>query len=175
MNKLVSAIVLAVVATATAAWLTVNIRAMRKYDEAQAAIGKPFSVIEMDNRTEGLLAEVRASWVERFSEVDGPYSDGLKTVGLSPSVTNLIKVFTYSLPESSLLSPSRTAKAAEIGVIQALLFPESIDRSIHVSADGRLALIRCSTNLVYIFTDDADGLCEAMYVTKENIEPTDPN
>ena len=175
MNKLVPAILLAVVAIAIAAWLTVNVRVMRKYDEARAKIGEPFSVIEMDDRTEGLLAEVRASWVERFSEVGAPHSDGLKIVGLNPSVSHLIKVFTYRLPESSLFSPSRNKKAAEIGVIQALLFPVSIDHCIHVSADGHLALIRISANLVYVFSDDADGLREAMYVTKEDIEPTGPN
>jgi hypothetical protein len=53
MNKLVIATVLAVVAAATAAWLTFNIRAMRTYDEMRATIGKPFSVIEMDDGTEG--------------------------------------------------------------------------------------------------------------------------
>jgi hypothetical protein len=176
MNKLVPAIVVLAVAIAIGAWLVVSFRAKRKYDEARAELAEHvLSAVPMDAQTNALLTEVRTSWVEEYSEVAGMYADALKTIGLKPSVSNLIEVFTYRLPKYSLLPPGRNKRPMLIGMIQAELLPMSVDQSIHVSDDRHVALIRCRTSLVFVFTDETGGLREARYcLKKENFEHAGP-
>jgi len=173
MKKLIPAIAVLAVAIAIGAWLVVSFRAKRRYDDARGELAKHvLSAVPMDAQTTALLTEVRTSWVEEYSEVAGLYSDALKTIGLKPSVSNLIEVFTYRMPEYSLLSPGRNKKPRLIGMIQAQLLPVSVDQSIHVSDDRHVALIRCQTSLVFVFSDDTGGLREAKYCLKKaNIEP----
>jgi len=172
MKRLIATIIV-VAAVGIGAWLTFSLRAKRKYDDARADLGKHlFSVVQMDGDTTALLAEVQTNWVESYSEVGSVYTEALKTVGLSPSVSNLIEMFTYRMPEYSLLFPSRNKEPAAMGQIQATLLPMSVDGLIYVSEDQHLAMIRCKTNVVLVFADEAGGLREAQYCVKEeNVEP----
>lgn len=175
MKKLILTIVILIVVAGAVAWLAVNLRAKPKYDKMRHELSEiSYSVVEMDADTTALLADVRGNWFESHSETEGPHSKALETVGLRPSVSNLTHVFTYRLPEYSFLSLDQNKKSAAMGMIQATIFPVTIDQSIHVSDDGHLALIRCQKNLVYVFSDEETGLRETMYyVKKKNIEPED--
>jgi hypothetical protein len=173
MKKLVSALIIIAFAVGIGVWLSFSLRAKQKYDAVRSELGKHlFSVIKMDADTSVLLADVRADWVESHSQIDGPSSDAIRTVGLTPSVSNLVEVFTYEMPTFSLLSLGRNKKPVVMGMLQSMILPVSIDASIHLSNDGHLALIRCRTNVVYVFSDEETGLRESMYyVKKVNIEP----
>ena len=51
-----------------------------------------FILTEMDEDTASLYDELHANWELRHSQVDGPHSDALNTVGLTPSVSNVTMV-----------------------------------------------------------------------------------
>ena len=55
----------------------------------------------------------------------------------------------------------------QIGTIQAVLIPISTDKSIHVSDDRQVALIRLRPTIVYVFEDEAGGLRETLYHLKQ--------
>jgi len=173
MKKLIATIGVLAVAIAIAAYLAVSLRVKQKYDKARIELADHvLSAVPMDAETKALLTEVRTSWVERSSEVGGPHSDALKTIGLEPSVSNVIELLTYRMPAYSLLSFGRNRRPMQIGTIQAILLPISIDKSIHVSDDRHVALIRLHPTIVYVFEDDAGGLRETQYcLKKENVEP----
>lgn len=165
MKKAISIIVIALVVLGTGACLTLNLRAKQKYDKMRNELSHlSCSVVAMDAETTALLAEVREKWRQSHSQMDGPHSDALKTLGLDPSVSNLAHVFTYRLPRYSLLSIGNNKKSATMALVQGLLMPDAIDDSIHVSADGHLALIQVHKNCVLVFADESSGLREEMYV-----------
>ena len=60
--------------------------------------------------------------------------------------------------------------AIVIGTIKAELVPMSVDGKIHVSEQGHLALIRCTTSAVFVFRDDGSKLRESLYFRKKTIE-----
>lgn len=170
MKKTISIIVIVLILIGAGAWLTLNLRAKQKYDKMRKGLSEfSYSVVEMDADTKALLAVVREKWTQSHSQIDGPHSDALKTLGLTPSVSNLVHVFTYRLPEYSLLSIDQNKKSAAMGLVQGILVPVTIDESIHVSAKGDLALIQVSTKCVLVFADENKGLREEMYL-KGNIE-----
>jgi len=175
MKKSISIIFIVLIVIGAGAWLALNLRAKRKYDKMRNELSElSYSVVEMDADTTALLAEVREKWTQSHSQIDGPHSEALKTLGLNPSVSNLAHVFTYRLPKYSLLSIEQNKKSAAMGLVQGILMPVTIDESIHVSADGHLALVRCKTDLVYVFADENTGLREEMYYVKRDIEQQSP-
>jgi len=170
MKKTISIIVIVLIVIGAGAWLTLNLRAKQKYDKMRNELSQlSYSVVKMDADTTALLSEVREKWAQSHSQIDGPHSDALKTLGLDLSVSNLVHVFTYRLPKYSFLSIEQNKKSAAMGLVQGLLMPVTIDESIHVSANGDLALIQVSAKCVLVFADENAGLREEMYV-KENIE-----
>ncbi len=177
MRKRVSTVLIVAVAIGIAigigTWLTLNLRAKQKYDKARDELAKGLpSVVKMDSDTMAFVADVRANWVESYSEVRGVHSDALKTLGLRPTVKNLVHVFTHRLPEYTFLSPEQNLKSMVMGIVQGTIVPMTNDQSIHLSDDGHLALVRCHTNIVLMFSDEPTGLREAMYKVKQkNIEP----
>lgn len=174
MKKLLLAIVVIVVAVAIGAGLTFALRVKGKYDDFKAEIANhTLMVVRMDRQTQTLLTEVCTNWVEVYSEVGGPHADALEQVELSPSVSSLIHLFTYRMPEYSLFSPRQNKQAATMGMIQAVMLPMSVDGSIHVSRDQHLAVIRYTPSVVAVYTDDAGGLREALYELRE--EPAAPD
>jgi hypothetical protein len=170
MKKAISVIVIVIIVIGAGTWLTLNLRAKQKYDKMRNELSQlSYSVVKMDTDTIALLAEVREKWSRSYSQMDGPHSDALKTLGLDPSASNLVHFFAYRLPKYSLLSIEKNKKSAAMGLVQGLLMPVAIDESIHVSANGGLALIQVKTNCVLVFADENTGLREEMYV-KGNIE-----
>ncbi len=171
MKKLFSVIAVLVVAIGVGAWLNFSFRAKWKYDTARADLRKNLLVvIQIDADMKVQLAKVQTNWAESHSEIGGPHSEAIETVGLRPTVANLIEVFTYPLPEYWFLSSARNKKAATMGAVQAVILPRTVDGLIHVSEDQRLAIIRYGPDIVGVFTDDAGGLREATYTNKNNIE-----
>ena len=131
------------------------------------AVRNPSSVKAMDEGTKALLAKARADWQEVDSEVGGPHSNGLAAVGLRPCVANMAEVFAYQMPEYSFVSPSQNKRAAFLGLTPSLLFSApSMDKSLYVSDDKHLALMRCGTGCVYVFLDEDAGLRETLYHAK---------
>jgi hypothetical protein len=97
-------------------------------------------------------------------EVGGPYSDVIKLAGLVPSVTNLLYLWTYQIPEYGWWSPARNRKAAKIGLLQAEFAPTFVDHTFHVSGDQHEALLWSRTNIVFIYHDEPGGLRTSLYV-----------
>jgi len=173
MKRLIPAIAMALIVVGVGAWLTLNLRAKPKYDELRDRLAQcSYSPVQMDAATTALLIEVRENWFQSHSQIDGPHSDALKTIGRRPCVSNLTHIFTYRLPEYSFFSPNQNKKSVVMGMIQSTIFPVTVDDSIHLSDDGHVAILRVRTNLVQVFSDELTGLREAMYyVKKGNIEP----
>jgi hypothetical protein len=161
MPRIVSVIVLLIGLGVGAVYV---VRAKQSYDKARAAIADGvLSVVPLDDETEALVAEVRSTWKKTYDLVGGPHFEGLKAVELAPTVSNLVYVFTYRMPGFSLFARKQNTRSALIGMVQAQLLPTAIDRSIHVSDDGRLAMIRAAENVVLLYSDEDGGLREAMY------------
>ena len=158
-------------------WLAFNIRAKPKYDEVRSSLelDQPFAVVEMNEETVNLFDEVHSSWDAQYSVVDGPHTDALNTLGLTPSVSNVISLYTYQLPEYSWLSPEQNKAALRFAAVYAVILPATMDQSIHVSPDRQSALIRRSPSLVDVFTDESDGLREASFFVLPDDQATSPN
>lgn len=155
-------------------WLTLHLLAKQKYDEVRDQLAQQlptYAVVRLNAETMALIEDIRVTWVERDSEVGGLHSDALQTVGLQPTVKNLVDLFTRPMPEYSFLSLERNQKSLAVGVVQGALLPKTVDRSIHLADDGRLAFVRVGKNLVYIFADEPTGLHEAMYYQKQEQKP----
>ena len=118
----------------------------------------------MNAETEKLLAEVRGSWTETDNDLEGPTAQALKMIGRKPCVSNAVKLYTYHMPDFSILLPRRNYLPSVIGTIQARILPVTTDRSIHVSEDGSVALIHVSPVTVFLLEDDDQGMREIVYV-----------
>ncbi len=173
MKRLIPALVIVLVVIGAGAWLAISLRAKWHYARLRTEVVQhSFSVLPMNEDITTLLAEVRAEWEERHSQVGGPHSDGLESIGMHPCVANLVEACSYQLPEYSFLSPNQNRRATVMAIYQLTIFAPSMDQSLHVSDDGHLAVIRCGTNCVYVFSDEDAGLREALYYLKaEDIEP----
>ena len=172
MKKLIPIIAVLAAVIGLVAYLVVSLGSKKKYDKARTELAVHIlSEAPMDAEIKALLTEVRTSWIETSNEVGGPHADALKTLGLEPSVSNVVDLLTYRLPEYSLLSLGRNRRPMQIGAIQAVLIPISMDKSIHVSDDRQVALIRLRPTIVYVFQNEAGGLRETQYRLKlENAE-----
>jgi len=176
MKRLITIMVLILVSGVAGAWLTFNLRAKQKYDYLRSELAaQPFSVVPMNIETKGFLNRVQTTWVKSHDKI-GPHSDAIKLAGLSPSLSSLIELFTYKMPKYSLVFPAKNKKPMVMGAIQSVILPVSVDGAIYVAEGQHLAFIQCRTNLVYVFTNDPNGLREAMYyVKKDGIEqPSEP-
>jgi len=169
----VASVVFLVVVIGAGVWLSTFLRAKQKYDEFRVELGGPFSEVQMNAEATSLLEEARSKWVLRYNDVNGPHSEALKILGMQPTVANLVALFTYPLPDYSWVRSARNVRASATGVIQAKIFPVSVDHAIHVSEGRDLAYIQISENIVVVFTDDTEGLREAGYTNLESLrQPT---
>ena len=79
----------------------ISLRSKAKYDKARNKLikerPKPYAIVDLDDKTTGLLNEVRQNWTQRYSEINGPHSQALQAVQLSPSVENLVYLFLAGL------------------------------------------------------------------------------
>ena len=173
MKKLIPIIAVFAAVIGLAAYLVVSLGAKNKYDKTRTELADHvLSEAPMDAETKALLTEVRTSWIETTNEIGGPHTGALKTLGWEPSVSSLIDLMTYRMPEYSLLALGRNRRPMQIGTVQAVLIPISTDKSIHVSDDRQVALIRHSPTMVSVFQNEEDGLREIQYHLKkqENVE-----
>ena len=173
MNRLIPAILVVVLLVGASTWLFLNLRAKQQYTRLRdEVVQNAFSVKAMDEGTKALLAKARADWQEVYSEVGGPHSNGLAAVGLHPCVASIAQVCAYQLPEYSFVSPSRNKEAGLFGLSQLIIFAPSPDKSLYVSDDGHIAVMRCGTGCIYVSSDEDVGLRETMYHLKaKNVEP----
>ena len=134
-----------------------------KYDQVRDDIGTLYHVVPMSRETDAFLAEVRETWTEQQNISGIAHAQILGTIGLAPTIAHLLHVLSHPMPPYSWVSPLRNRDAIRFGVVQGVIRPTSIDRTVHVSADGQWAMIRCSTNAVSLFVEDAAGLRLDMY------------
>jgi hypothetical protein len=166
----------ATVSIGVAAYYAAVLRPLKqKYEKVRAEVlPLVLSVAPIDASDKLFLDEVKKSWVQKYSEVGGPHSEALATVGHKLSVSHLVELLTYQMPAFSLFAPGQTKQSALIGAIQGPLLSISKDRVIHLSDDHHSAFLRLTPTVICVFNDDAGGLRETMYVLKkENIEQGD--
>lgn len=175
MNKPITClIIVGLFVAGSAIWLTLAYQSKGKYDTLRAELeAHVLSESSLDAQTERLLTQSRESWGQRVDESGGVYADALKTLGLKPSVSNIVHFFTYRLPEYSFFSASRNKGAAATGAVQGTMIPGTTNRVIHVSSDGHLALVQVATNRVIVFSDDSNGLRVEEYFTTKVAEQDD--
>ena len=71
-------------------------------------------------------------------------------------------------------TPEQNERAALLAIFQQLILAPSTDRSLHVSDDGHLAVIRCGKYCVILFSDENGGLHETICRLKpKNVELKD--
>lgn len=167
MNKVILTVIILLIGFGTSAWLIFNIHTKKKYDECRnELIPKVLSVVKMNSETKKLLSEARMNWKNAYNETDGPYTNSLKVVMKNPSVSNLVEIFTYSMPEYSFFAPKLNMKSVKMGSIQNLILPMTIDHQVHLSDNGNLALIKCTPGIILVYSNGQRGLREEMYYKK---------
>ena len=99
MKKTIPAIVLTVAVAGAVAWCALNLRAKRKYDQVRNDLAQhSYEVVPFDAKTTAFLTDVRTNWTNSHSQIGGPHSDAIRLLGLRPSVSHLVHVFTHQLP-----------------------------------------------------------------------------
>jgi hypothetical protein len=173
MKRLIPVIVIVVLVAGAGTWLFINLRTKQQYARFRdEVVRNSFSVKAMDEGAKALLAKARADWKEVYSEVGGPQSKGLDAIGLRPCVASMAEVCAYQLPEYSFVSPSQIKRATLFGLSQLIILAPSSDKSLYVSHDGHIALMRCGTSCIFVFSDEDAGLRETLYRLKaKNVEP----
>jgi hypothetical protein len=155
-------------------WLGLSLPAKLKYEQARKENSIAYQVTSMDQSFIAFLTDVQSNWACKVDVTNGPDSEVVKLAGMTPSVRNLIFVFNYQMPQYRWFSPSQNRKSAAINLIKAKFVPVSIDQRWYLSDDEHLAVLRCYTNVVYIYRDGASGLRATLYVKKKN-ESGNPN
>ena len=176
MKKWRAPIINVIVIAGISAWLMLNLRAKAKYEKARSELTPHvLSAVLMDAKSIAFATQVRDSWIQRHSEVGGPHTSALETLGLRPTVSNLVHVFTYRMPAYSFLSLNQNRTATHMGLVQSTLIPGATDNAIHVSGDGRMALVRIGTSMVNFFQDEEAGLREASYYLEPKSTESTPS
>lgn len=161
------------IALVVALLLVPSIAAKRKYDTAKQKLEKElpgtFTVKEFDSTMQNKLGEIETQWSCSTSEINGPHSQALKTVGMDSTVPNLATLFNYRIPAYAWFDLDQNARNMSIAAIQAIIVPISTDQTIHMSADRSVALVLHTSRTASIFRDTAKGLQEALW-TKSAIE-----
>ncbi len=166
MKRLLPTIFIVLVTAGAIAWLMLNFRAKRKYDEMRSGLTPPYDVLQMDDNMKEFMTEVESYWTKAQDFVGGTTSEGLEAIGLKPTVSNLARAYEYSMPPYSFTNLNRNREAAVMGVFQSIILTMSFDRAVFLSSGHDLLLNRIGTNQVVIWTDTSDGLRERLYYTK---------
>ena len=152
-----------IIALAASVFLGGRINLRRKYNRIVNELApQPYAVVPMSADSTAFLTTALTNWTNINRNGGDLYSAGLNTVGLEPSISNLITLINYR-PKQFFLNKTDVA----MGKAQALLLPRAIDMSIHLSDDGRLAFIHIRTNAVEVFTDDNGELHSYIYFIKQ--------
>ena len=150
-------------------WFTLEIRAKLKYDHARRTDFAAYSVTPMNQQTVELLAKVQTNWTCWVDVTNGPDTEMLKLVEMSPSVHNLIETFNYQMPPFRWFSPSQNRKAATFNLVKAEFMPVVMDKQWHVSADEHIAFLLCRTNVIMLYRDEPSGLRVSGYARKKAV------
>lgn len=168
MKKLILITTVLVAFIGLSAYLLASLGNKNRYEKTRTELATyVLSEIPISDEKQEWLNEVRSSWTETTNQIGGPHTDALQTVGWEPSISNLIKLMTYRMPEYSAVAFGRNKRPMEIGAIQAVLTPVSTDKLIHVFGNGEVALIQHSPTLVSVFQNEEGGLREIQYHLKQ--------
>jgi len=164
MKKLIPIIVIVVIAVVVVSWLGLSFQIKAKYDNLKNELSKyPVKISPIGSQFKGYLSEVEGKWTCKLDETNGPHSVALKALGLTPSVKHLIYLINYQMPEYSWFSQKRNKEATKFAMFKGELSPAVMDKTIHVSADQKIAFIITKENIVLVFKDDPNGLRELIY------------
>lgn len=164
MKKMIPIVIIVVIAVVIASWLGLSFQIKAKYDNLKNELSK-YSVKSspIDNKSMEYLSDVEGKWTCKLNETNGPHSVALKALGLTPSVKNFIYLINYQMPEYSWFSQKRNKEATKFAMFKGELFPAVMDKTIHVSADQKIAFIITKESIVLVFKDDPSGLRELIY------------
>jgi hypothetical protein len=117
----------------------------------------------MNEQSQALLSELQHNWSCKEDATNTEISQLLMLVGLTPSVTNVIYLFHSPMPQFNWSSASRTRQAAMVGFMKLAYSNYGTNQTFHVSDDGHLALLHCSSNTAVVFQDETNGVREALF------------
>jgi len=164
MKKLISIVVIVAIAVVVVSWLGLSFQIKAKYDNLKNELSKyPVKTSTIDNQSKEYLSDVESKWTCKLNETNGPHTAALKALGLTPSVKNLTYLINYQMPEYSWFSQERNKEATKYAMFKGELSPAVMDKTIHVSADQKIAFIITKENIVLVFKDDPSGLRELIY------------
>ncbi len=166
-----------------ALWLGISLRNRAAHNALRRQVSCTFTAATMDQQARAVLAEAQSSWTCKQDTTNGPIADAMRLAGLSPSVRDLIRVFTTPMPEYCWWRPSQNVKATVLGTakylyadcgdsgdVQALLRMVRSEpagaadhTTLQVSDDGHLALVWRSPTWIVVFRDEASGMREVEY------------
>jgi len=157
--------------TAAAGWWLLNaLKAKSYYDSVLKDPGAAsFSVKPMEEPDRVFLSEVRSRWKCRQDATNPDTSQLLTTYGLSPSVQGMVELLRSPLPQFSFTSAKRNLRSYSFAHMRQVYSEMLTTRTIHVSEDGHLAVMRGSissteTPCVFVFQDEpGGGIREATY------------
>ena len=163
MRILLRLIFIVLVVVGACVLLTLNLRAKLDYEKTRAELNAhAYTAVQIDADDDALLARIRADW-QSSNIIRGFSSDALEALEKHPSVSNLVDVVTYRLPEYAFVSPSRNTEPLVMATILPVIRLKSIDQLIYVSDDRHPAFIRCLPTAVMVYTDEEAGLRETLY------------
>ena len=144
-----------------------SIKVKLKYDKVKADLSEnTYHVMEINDEKGKFLNEIQKKWRIYLNIVNGGSSEGLKLIKFDNSVSGILKLLTYHMPEYSWFSTEQTKKQCVIASVYCMLAPQSVDNIIYVSKDMNLAFIQINEGLVLVYQNDKMGLREILYVKK---------
>jgi len=145
-------------------WLFGALKTKTHYDALLKEEGATsFAVTAMDEHSQALLSEVQRNWSCREDATNTEISQLLMLVGLAPSVTNVIYLLHSPMPRFNWWSATRTRQATMFGFMKLAYSDFGTNQTFHVSDDGHLALLHCSSNTAVVFQDETNGVREARF------------
>jgi hypothetical protein len=143
-------------------WLFGALKTKSQYDALlKEERDTSFAVTAMNEQSQALLSEVQRNWRRREDATN--ISQLLTELGLTPSVTNVIQMLHSPMPRFSFWSPSRVRQAVMVAYMKLAYSDFGTNQTFHVSDDGHLTLLWCSSNWVIVFQDETNGVREAWY------------
>jgi hypothetical protein len=160
-----------IAAVAVGIWGTLWLHSWESYEKIRSLMASGLLVVKpMNAEATELTEKVQSQWKRSFDQFNGPSSQSLQMIGLTPSVDSLVALLTEPMPPYSVWSPSQNERWAVRGMVFVQLMPINMDGAIYVSDDRRLAMIRGSKDYVFLFHDETEGLRETNYADPLAVE-----
>jgi hypothetical protein len=148
-------------------WVALNMYVKVRFDRKRSNLPS-YTKVEMTAASRTLVAKVTNEWNEVYSLIGGPHAKALNLIGSRATVGDLVKFFTEPLPGHSVLSVKKSLNAKLMCDTFEILAPITLDGSIHVSADASIAMFRVNERTILVFSDEQEGLREALYQIKKD-------